>query len=489
MMFKPFFLPLLCGLFVTSAGAQPPSPSDSPSDYAYTAPLTISGQQGVVALRLPTPVYLKSETAYLDDIRIFDAQGRIQPHTFYTPTQEIQRHQRQAALFPVYRPSENQTTNSDQQVDIQTQPDGTVISVRWRTVSPSASAKKGQLDSLILDFGAASPGQDPSPPRMEALRFTPPAGLANYNTHVRIETSQDLKTWSPLGDVSLNWLSNQQAQTLSNDRFEFSPRAFRYARLYWLTPETQPFSSVQASTLTSTDTVGAPETLWLSPSPGIVAGDWRYTASVALPVEQITLQLDEPNIVYPVAIGTYVERPATHPKKTSEWIFQSQVHATFYQITQNGAVRHPTPLTISPLHQQEWVLRSLKAENTAQPKLGLSWQPATLVWLAAGTPPYTLSVGRADAPRVVQTLERVAPGFNAHELHQLESAQLGSLMTQPQYRDDPAHPRTTAPSPVRSRAYILWGILIVGVLILAMLAVRLFQQVSSSPPPDAPPPN
>ena len=64
----------------TAHGANPPS--DTPSDYAYNMPLTISGTQGVVQLRLPKALYLHARSAELNDVRVFDASGEPLPFAF-----------------------------------------------------------------------------------------------------------------------------------------------------------------------------------------------------------------------------------------------------------------------------------------------------------------------------------------------------------------------------------------------------------------------
>lgn len=98
---------------------------------------------------------------------------------------------------------------------------------------------------------------------------------------------------------------------------------------------------------------------------------------------------------------------------------------------------------------------------------GLSWQAATLVFLVGGTPPYTVSLGRAGATPTSQPLNQVAPGFTQRELAQLEQAQAG------QGAATGNSAATQAGLSSRQRTYILWGVLI--------LSLKLIRRMRAGP--------
>lgn len=458
-----------------SLAAEPPK-SDTPADYAYALPLQVSGKQGVVGFRLPLAVYQHALSASLNDLRVFDAKGVLQPYALYRPTVETaaKRANLPATIFPI-RSTANTAGAPNIALDIRTRPDGSVLSVQANT---SKTASNAALSGLILDFGPGAKATDTNATRIDALRFSAPKDKPNYTAQVWLETSNDLKQWETVGAAELSWLTSDNAQILANDRLEFSPQAFRYARLTWRSGEAVPFPSIQAETLTRQNSEPPRETLWLKPVAGKKAGDLVYAAGVAMPVEQVSLKLSEPNIVYPMALGQYVERPSRHTGKPTEWVFQPLTHATFYQITQNGQTRRSGPLNIGLSHQQEWVIRPQNAAATTQPELGLAWQPATLVFLAGGTPPYTLSFSRSDTTPASQMLEQVAPGFSLKEINQLEQAQTGSLQAS---KAGPAgdSAATLAGLSAQNRTFMLWGVLLLGVLVLGGMAWKLVKQINT----------
>ena len=465
---------------VATAGATDKAKPDTPADYAYALPLQVSGRQGVVAYTLPLSVYLKARTAGLYDLRVFDAQDKPQPFALHRPSPETPalRSTKTAAIFPVRGLASSASTLAPALAfDIQTRTDGSIVSVQAH--AGNAAEVGDKLSALILDFGVAD---DSRPPRIEALRFAPPAGQTNYSAQVWLEASQDLKTWQAIGAAELSWLANDSGQTLANDRLEISPQAFRYARLTWRRGTPAAFAEIHAETVARGERQVARETLWLKPQAGRQAGDLVFTAGIALPVEQISLNFSEANIVYPLTLGTYVERPAVRGGKDSEWVFAARMRASFYQITQDGETRRSGPLTIGAGHQTEWVIRPQGSAPAVQPELGLSWQPTTLVFLAGGTPPYTLSFGRHDAQSGARPLAEVAPGFKPTEITQLEQAQAGELR-QIQADTVTASAAEEATRAARQRSYILWGVLLAGVAVLGILAWRLVGQMKAGKGP------
>lgn len=460
---------MLLGIALTASAsfAAEQASSDTQADYAYSLPLQISGKQGVVSLRLPVALYQQSRTKGLADLRVFDAQGKLQPFALYRPEtkQPEQRSKLPAKIFPVKGATE--TGNASLDLDIRTRTDGSVVSVHTR--SNEGNKASASLRSLILDFGPRSAKSA----LIESLRFTPAAKQVDYSAEIWLESSHDLKHWETVGAAELRWLSNGSDEKLVSDGLEFIPQAFRYARVTWRRGNPISFDAIDAETVSQSTLEPARETLWLQPAEGKKAGDLVYAANIAIPVEQVALRFSEPNIVYPVAIGHYVERPSRHTGKPTEWVFYQQASATFYQISQNDLTRRSGPIHLGGAQSAEWVLRPQTANSSGRPELGISWQPATLVFLAGGTPPYLLGFGRSDAENTAQPLALVAPNFSPQELGQLEQVQFGALQT------GPGGERTAKPSgwPASGKTYILWGVLLLGVLILGLMAWKLIAQM------------
>ncbi len=473
----------LAGLSATFADDDKPPPSDLPSDYSHALTLSVTGKQGVVSFRLPQAVYLNARSANLNDLRVFDAAGGKPPFALYLPTPQ-NRTQKQSwpvKQFPV-NASGRQTQPVDAlDLDIRTSADGALLSVKTKsrkgTTGTQAAGDDAVLTGLILDLG--QPGhleKSEVKPLVSALRFSLPPGKHTYSAQVWLEVSNNLKQWEMIAAAELNWLVDTQTlETLANDRIEFEPRAFRYARLSWRSGEPLRFAAITAESIKQTAETPSMDKLAIKPVAGKKPDDLMYSAGIAIPVEKIDLRFSEPNIVLPAQVGTYRELPGKPIGKPNEWVFQPLTRTVFYQITQAGQARRSGELSVPLSHYAEWVVHP-QTPTASKPELSLIWQPATLVFLASGTPPYTLAFGRDTINSGAADLSQVAPGFTVQELLQLEQAQAGPLQIRRTASENDSA-ATTAKNSAQTRTLILWGVLLLGVAMLGAMAWRLFKQM------------
>jgi hypothetical protein len=472
-----------------------PPPSDTPQDYAYAAPLAAAAKQGVLQLRLPQDVYLHARSPDLNDVRVFDASGVALPFALRVP--EAQRRTSHRSLpLKVFPLMGSRDADGKVDLDVRTGSDGRLLSVQLRPDRQQGAGAQQTLSALILDLGTAggdgkAKAQDSTAdarPQIDALRFALPAGQQEYSAQVWLDTSDDLQHWDAAGTAELNWLANQQAQTLANDKLDFAPRRFRYARITWRSGTPLLFAGVTAEQLLQDDVAPYSETLLLQASAGKHAEDLSYAAPLAVPVRRIGLQFSAPNVVLPATLGVYRELPALQVGQSTTWHFEPVAGATFYRITQGGKERSSGDLEIAPRHAAQWVLRMRDAATakatamaTAPPSLRISWEPASIAFLANGNAPYTLAVGRDKAPAAARELAQVAPGFNSAELQALEPATAAPLRLQHDNAGQAERAAEQAGAAARQRILILWTILLAGVGVLAFMVWRLLKQQSARP--------
>ena len=457
--------------------AAKPEASDTLQDYRYQMPLGTGTKQGVLALRLPQALYLHAQSAQLNDVRIFDAKGQKVPIALLPPASnsEVTRASFPVKIFPLLGAgSTSGSTNGSGglEMDVKTDANGSVISVKNKSGSAGSNNK---ITHLVLDARNGSAGDGP---KIEGLRFRLPAATSAYNAQVWLDVSDDLQRWETIGTAELSWLVNSGSETLANDRLSFEARSFRYARLAWRAGEPIEFAGIEALTVNQQSNAPPLESVVLEPMAGKQAGDWVYQASAALPAVRVNLQFGEPNVVYPAAIGGYLEIPAVQIGKANTWRFEAHMHSTFYQITQDGKTRRSGELTLpQPTGMAQWVIRPRQA-SSSRPTMVLSWQAANLVFLNSGSGPYTLAYGRADAKAGMSELEQVAPGFNAKELQQLAQAQTGpeQLVATPQQLQQQQSAAQAASDSAKTRSLTLWGVLLLGVLVVAGMAWSLVKQ-------------
>jgi hypothetical protein len=455
---------LLLGCWSTLAVA-----ADTPADYSHAIPLTVSGKNAVVQLRLPQAVYLNARSADLRDLRVFDAAGKVVPFALTQPAAHSQASRRAlpVTIFPVPKVLSTMA-DAEKDIQIKTSADGSVVSI---AMHQGQAPDKGRLGALVLDLGKTGLAID-------ALAFALPDGQANYHAQVELEVSDDLRAWESLGFSNLSWMVNAEGMALTSNRMEFAPRAFRYARLSWHDGAPLLFSKIVAESPTHSAQAPAMESITVAPSPGKFKDDLMYPTPLAIPARRVNLQFGERSVVLPGVLGQYVELPAVKGSTATRWDFRPRLEATFFQLTQAGAQRKSGDIIVDEVHASNWVVRSSGLAQV-QPTLRLAWTPETLVFMAASPGPYSLSFGRSNAESAQLGIAQVAPSFSGAELEAAEQAVAGPLaVVSVQPTDDSA--ALAAAKAARNRMLMLWGVLLLGVAVLGVMAWKLIGQMKNS---------
>lgn len=440
--------------------------SDTPRDYTHVIPLSVSGKPGVVQLQLPRGAYLNARSAALNDLRVFDAQGVPQPFALRQPHAEPSTSHRALAVrvFPLMADRPDAALAG---LEVSTATDGRVLSVRL----PAPGRAQERLAALVLDLRQDGMQE---PPLVDALHFTLPSGRTTYSGQVWLEASDDLKRWDAVGVAELSWLANASEETLANDKLEFPARPMRYARLSWRSGEPLQFAGISAQSPVRDKAAALAETLLLPAQPGRDPRDLQYVRPAGIPPARIGLQIDSGNVVLPATLGSYRE-----VRRSGQYRFEPIVRTTFYRLEQDGKTRESGDIAVPQWLGERWVLRFDQPPAVRAP-MRISWEPATLVFVAGGTPPYTLAVGRDKAAPAARDITDVAPGFTPAELRALDRATAGPLQAQAEALADAAKRASADNSAAQNRLLILWGVLVLGVAIVAGMVWRLLRQAGSA---------
>lgn len=471
---KPILI--CCSLLLAGAALAAPG-QDRPQDYRWSIALTPQPGAGLSRLSVPTDVYLHARSASLADVRLFDSTGKPLAFALTAPPAQsrTQRDTLAMRIFPVT--GKNIGYYELDNVDIRTGNDGRLLSVTTRG-GGTPDAAPG-LQGLILDAGP--PAKDS---RIGALHFTLPPGTDNYNAQVLLEVSDDLKQWDAIATTTLNWLRNSDTQTLANDRIEFAPRSFRYARLSWQYGDPITFAGIAAQQVSVTAVASPRATITLKGTAGKDVDERLYATPIAIPADSIGLQLAEGNTSMPVTLGVYhpasqAPRQRLHlgprARATQAADFEPLLNTTFYRINMEGKERVSGDLAMPVVQTAQWVLRPQYHSGT-NPNLNsvlrLGWTPASLVFLASGKGPYQLVFGRNGATPAALPLSQVAPGFTQEELLALPVATAARVVALTSEA-----PIEKTPDGAGLRLAALWAALLLGVGVLGFFAWRLLTQM------------
>jgi hypothetical protein len=217
-------------------------------------------------------------------------------------------------------------------------------------------------------------------------------------------------------------------------------------------------------------TVVDPEIQWrtLLPNQTGAPGVVEYNAQGLFPIEHVQLEFVE-------LTDAALVRVRSRPDTPADWTLRHS--GIFYAVDDpGGAIRNP-PARIALTSDRHW-----RIETTAErgwttgraPRLVVGWHPHELVFLAQGSPPYTLVYGSArvsasDAP-VDALLARLEEASRTSRV-------LVATLDEPRTAGG-ADALKPAP-PVRRM--VLWAVLIAAVAALAMLALRVVRDTNSPP--------
>jgi hypothetical protein len=445
--------------------------SDLPQDYTHLIPLSVNGKPSVVQLQLPRDAYLNARSPSLNDLRVFDAHGTPQPFALRQPdaAPTISHRALPVRIFPLMAERSDAPLAG---LEVSTATDGRVLSVRLPTQQGAAPAGRAQerLAGLVLDLRQDGTQQAPT---VDALHFALPPGRNTYTGQVWLEASDDLKHWDAIGVAELSWLANASAETLANDKLEFPARQMRYARLSWRSGEPLPFASISAQSPVQGPAAAPLESLLLQPQPGRDPRDLQYSKPAGVTARRVGLQIDSGNMVLPAMLGSYVE-----VRRTGQFRFEPALRTTFYRLEKDGKSRLSDDIAVPAWLGDRWVLR-FDQPPTVKPALRVSWVPATLVFVAGGTPPYRLAVGRDKAAPAERDIREVAPGFTEAELRTLDHATAGPAQEQLEALANAAKRANADNSAAQNRLMILWGVLVLGVALVAGMVWRLLRQAGA----------
>lgn len=449
---------LTFSMLVNAAPTAPPTPED----FAYGIKIETEGQASVWHLRVPDDVYRKVTRPDLGDIRIFDATGRVIPHTLRRPEATIKEPPVPVSLpiFPLYQTGKNDSVG--QTVRIITDDKGTITKDIRETVSIQedefisaylldATKIQSQPDRLILGW--------------ESVTET------GFSGRVNVDVSDDLSEWRRL--VSNATLADLQfdGHQLFNSEISVPVRPYNYLRISWPIA----LREVRLKKVTASFPYGKhpPQQQWIKIS-GIKipeeASSYDFDTQGNWPVNQA-------RIVFPTGNVLIKGELASRPEKKSIW--NRRYLGQFYKLVQEkGTLLISSPVTFKTTSDRYWRLEEVGGGNLLDrnsPVLELAWVPHILTFVAQGDPPYMLAYGSASVGPQEQSLPQMVVSVHGaiNVTNKAARTTQGFLLGGTEKLVPP-------PEPLPWKAWLLWLVLITGVALLAWMVWRLSREMGNS---------
>jgi hypothetical protein len=493
------------------------------AEYGYWATIETDAKATWYQANIPASVRLGAAHSDMRDLRVFNAEGESLPFALTRATTEAttDRHVVTARIFPLFDDEAAVSGVSlDSGLRVSRNANGEV-EIKTETVSrttPPRPARK-VLRGWLLDAGAVD---FPLQRLILDLREDNKEGFFRF----RMELSDNLENWYPSGEGQLVNLSFD-GQTIRQREFDLGGGRSRYLRLLFDNAE-EVFNLQGAQLSGSVTSVGAVPLAWTRPLRGApVPGDefeYIWHLPVSLPLWKIRIMLDETNTLLPVIIYGRDFQPISddarekapvqeshHDRirlrdvvrgkesKSKRWsVPDSSADQTYWRTLVSGVVyRLPgahDERVANELELPEISINQLRIRvdrggsgfaNTV-PRIEFALRNLELTFLARGSPPFRLAVGRAEAQAADLPLATLIPSDPSHARArgELISARIQEIEVHSVAAPEPV--ATTQAWADRNKV-ILWSVLILCVLLMAGMVLNLLRtRDKSSAPPSNP---
>jgi len=389
------------------AQAAPALKGEQPANFAAQVPLGLTGQGPWYRLELPLALQLSARRTDLEDIRIFNSASEPLSFALFHEHGLVAAPLQENAVrwFPLYD-APGAPLGNIPAFKAQLSQAGSLVSVEPGTPREAgAEVLRGWLiDTSAIEGTLANLNMDWNSDRQGFQRFT-------------IEASDDLQHWRPCGEgqVARIVLVGQQVE---RHTVELPGQHARFLRLLWLSPRTAPL--LNSVHVFSRQPGQLPLALqWSGPIIGTrkARGEYVWQLPAQLAVERLKLDIAQGDSLASVAV--YGRTAPGEP-------WRALRDGLVYRQIQDGQelIADELPLAGEMLRQVMVEIEDgAPGLGASVPALRVAVRPTQVVFLASGTPPFSLAVGSATAMPASLPLETLL-GANPKPLGELGVARL-----------------------------------------------------------------
>lgn len=428
-----------------------------PDDFAYGLTLEVDGDGAIYELSIPRMVYEAVVQPDLGDIRIFNSHELMVPHVVRRPMADKTNHQPAipVAFFPLYDDGDQDHSAQEigSSVNITTNSQGAIIDV--------SRGKAINIDSVINAYLFDMSALEKKP---NALYLKWARKETQVVMNVKVEHSEDLANWRGLVDRSTLAELSYEGRNLSKHTIELPQIKPKYLRISWPAGK-QGVELLNAMAHFPNTQLPQPHN-WVSVQGRRMDSkrtDYVFDVPASLPIEQIKVRLPQ----YNTLVWT---RLYSRPSQKSAWQIRHQ--GLLYRLNINNTILENRIIKFPLVSDRHWRLHvedSGSGLGTELPILEVGWVAHQLLFVARGAAPYKLAYGSHSITSSNMAVELLLQEMDLDKKGQyIKVAQIGSHITLG--GEDRLKPKIVIPW----KQWLLWAILVIGVMALGWMSVRLY---------------
>ena len=459
---------VLLGLLVACRAASA-APERVP-EFRHAAEMALEGRGAIYALDLPVEVYRGIARRDLGDLRVLNGANEVVPHALLRPPASAKKPAAPLSLtfYPLYGPAGRSV--EDLALRVERKADGTLSAV----VAPGdRRAARRKLLGYVVDANAMTAAT-------RELSFDWPAGPEGTSVNLRIEASDDLKSWRAIASGPLTVL-RQGEHLLERRAIELPPTRAKYFRVAWR-PADEEFRLTGVAAVPVDATSDTPRSWLRVAAAGAKPGEFVFELPASLLIDRLRFELPNENTV--ASVSLFVEERLSGPERALR-------SAVLYRMDHRGEKLLNPDLEIAPTAAPHWVMRvDLRGGGLGggMPVLQAGWLPHRLVFVARGEPPFRVVFGNADATPASLAVQSLVPGYDPDKPVPALGARLGAVQTREPTKATPTETVRSYFDRMDAKKMWLWGSLVLAVLVIVGMALRLTRQMPGPGEPAKPKP-
>ncbi len=428
-------------------------------DYMRQWPIALQTQDaGAHRVLLDREVYRSATLPSMRDIDVRNATGAAVPAALFSPEQPLAQASRQHVLswFPL--PRDQAAPGRDITLISERGADGSLRRVEARVGSSTGTEAEPTANAWLIDASQIDA-------RIKALHLDWSAQAAALDVAYQVEGSDNLRDWRILQPRAQLLDLTRDGERLQQRRIPLDGQA-RYLRL----------SPLQADAVLPLAGVSAE---LAGPA---AAETWQWEALQGHEVVengrsyyQFTLDGRFPIARADVALDTNAAGEWTLESRDADdgqWLRRAGPWVAFQVGAGDGGERSVEQSFAGIVRDRQWRLSS-RAPVNGMPVLRLGYQAEVMVFLAQGQPPFALVAGSARATRADAPLPQLVEAIRARRGSdwQPATATLGAPA-------ELAGAQALQPAPPQRdwKSWLLWGLLVLGAVVVAGFAASLLRQ-------------
>jgi hypothetical protein len=432
-----------------------------PTDFAYGIPLQTGGLDALYEFSLPDDVYRAVTRGDLGDICIFNGQGEVVPFTLPRkpdPARDATE-SRKLHLFPV---TGNRYEDADaMSLLVKKGAGGAIISVE----TSDRGIKQSRITAYLLD---ASSLKAP----LASLELEWEEQSEGTVAKLRVEGSNNLEDWAAIAPSAVLMRLRYGEHRLERRSIEMGESRMKYYRISSTTAADPPklIAAVARLNAEETDQPRHWASLTAEPRKG-QAVDYLFTMAGLMPVDRIRIQLPQENtLIQATFFSRATERDPWKPGPS----------ALLYRLRIRGE-EITSPDIILPVSSDRYRLMRIEPSGgglgKGLPVVKLGWIPARVLFIARGESPFQLAYGSGSSGDCAHGGNTLFQRFSDQQKDRYVAGV--AIPGPPSLLGGKAALRKPL-LPSNGKTVVLWSLLLLGVGLLAWMALRLYRQMNNS---------